>query len=311
MVTEEMAARVEHAAAEMGYRPNPFAYSLKTNRSFAVGVLIPDLTNPVFPPIIRGVERTLGDAGYTVILANSDNQGDRELVNLEELKTRQVDGLILATAHREDALIALCRAEEIPFVLVNRRSDEDGVSSVVADDAAGVRAVVSHLATLGHRRIAYIAGPQNLSTGLGRYRGFLDAMRGEGLEPAPDLIAFCDAFTEKEGFRAARDLLAGGGGFSAIVAGNDLLALGCYDALADLGLRCPEDISVTGYNDMPFADKFAPPLTTVRIPLDRMGAAAAKLLLRHMQDAGAGTQSMMLTPELMVRGSTARPSSGG
>jgi len=307
MVTEDVARRVIAAADEMGYRPNPFALSLKTNRSYIVGVLIPDLTNPLFPPIIRGVERTLAEAGYTVILANSDNQAERERRNLGIFRERQVDGLVVATAHREDDLIAATREDDIPLVLVNRATDDPETPWVINDDAVGIRQVVDHLAGLGHAAIAHLAGPQTLSTGHGRHRAFVEAMGEAGLVADDNSIAIASAFTEEEGRRAAAELLADGPPFTAIVAGNDLLALGCYDALQAAGKRCPDDVSVTGYNDMPFADKFAPPLTTVRIPHDEMGVMAARLLLERIEGVRVKTRSAALRPALIVRGSTARP----
>lgn len=305
MVSPALADRILEAADEMGYRPDPFALGLRTQKSYTVGVMIPDLTNPVFPPIILGIERVLEEAGYTAILANSDIYADHDRDVLEKLTARRVDGLILATAHRRDPVVAECVAEGVPLVLVNRTVDGDDVFAVVNDEAWGMKLAVSHVAQLGHGRIAHIAGPRNLSTGHGRYRGFLDAMRENGLEPDPELVVTCQAFTESEGKRAIATLLDGDQGFTAVIAGNDLLALGCYDAFSERGIRCPEDISVTGFNDMPFIDKFDPPLATIRIPLDEMGEEAARLLLDIIRHPETAPVTRKLKPEFIARGSTA------
>lgn len=305
MVSSGLAERILKVADEMGYRPDPFALGLRTRKSFTVGVMIPDLTNPVFPPIILGIERVLKEAGYTAILANSDIYADHDREVLEKLRARRVDGLILATAHRQDPVVDECLAEGVPLVLVNRKVDGDDVFAVVTDDAWGMKLAVSHVVEKGHSRIAHIAGSQGLSTGYGRYQGFLDAMRGHGLEPDPELIVICQAFTESEGKRAIETLLDGDKSFTAVIAGNDLLALGCYDVFAERGIRCPEDISVTGFNDMPFIDKFDPPMATIRIPLGEMGEEGARLLLDIIRHPETAPVTRKLKPEFIARGSTA------
>lgn len=306
MVSKPVAERVLETAKEMGYRANPFAYSLKTNRSFTVGVLIPDITNPLFPPIIRGIERVLGPAGYTTILADSDEDPDIEQGILDRMRARQVDGLILATAHRADHVVEECKADGIPFVLINRTMKGEGIYSVTNDDFGGIAMAVDHLADLGHKRIAHLAGPQDLSTGFDRRRGFLEAIKARGLEADPELIHICGALSEEEGRVGLDFLLDNAGPFTAVVAANDMLALGCYDALEARGLRCPGDLSVTGFNDMPFVDKFSPPLTTVRIPHYEMGNIAANILLSLLEGEGDELpQSVCHTLELIVRGSTA------
>ena len=304
MVTAEIADKTLAAATRLGYRPNSFAQSLKTNRSRTIGVLIPDLTNPVFPPIIKGIDQTLETAGYTAIVVNSDNQVNREQICLERLQERQVEGLILATAHLDDPTIDRCLSENMPFVLINRTTRQNDIPSVVGDDAAGIRKLIEHLAELGHRRIAQVAGPQNTSTGLWRNQAYAQAIREFGLEARPDLITIADAFTEAAGQRATEQLLNHGRPFTAIIAGNDLIALGCLDALNAAGLKCPDDISVAGYNDMPYVDKIDPPLTTIHIPLTEMGAYAARMLLQYLSETPSSPQTVRMVPQLVVRGST-------
>jgi LacI family transcriptional regulator len=314
MVTAAIAQRVTEAAERLGYSPNPFALSLKTNRSYLVGVLVPDLVNPIFPPIIRGIESVLDAAGYTAIVANSDNQPERERSILERMQARQVDGLILATARRDDALVEQCIAQRDPLVLINRTVEGRPVHAVVNEDRGAMRLPVDHVVGLGHTRIAHLAGPQGLSTGQRRLQGFRDAMKAHGLKADAGLIAECAAFAEEEGLRAARALLQGHTPFTAIVAANDRLALGAYDALAERGLRCPADVSITGFNDMPLVDRVSPALTTVRIPLYEMGAQAARMLLSQLAPGRGGLKHgglkhdgprvVSLQPTLIIRGST-------
>lgn len=304
-VSEEVAENVRRVAKEMGYKTNPFAYSLRLNRSFTIGVLIPDLSNPMFPPIIRGIEHRLARSGYVAIFGDSDDRAGEERRIVERLKARQTDGLILATAHRADDLIKECLEEGLPVVLINRSVENGGVASVTNDDVAGVRKAVRHLCELGHRRIAHVAGPQEISTGYQRYLGFLAAMKAEGLAVDEDLVAFCERFSEEEGRLALAGILANKKPFTAVVAANDLLALGCYDAIEAAGLSCPQDISVTGYNDMPFADKFKPALTTIHIPLYDMGELAAEAMLDMIDADNEEPRKIVVPPELIVRGSTA------
>jgi len=305
LVNERTARRVLEAAQELGYRPNPIARGLRTNRSNTIGVLVPDLMNPLFAAVVRGIEDGLREAGYTPLIANTDNDAEREQVAYEAMNARQVDGFIAATARRDHWLLADDARTGVKLVLVNRRVDSDALPAVTGDDHEGIRLAVEHLVRLGHRRIAHVAGSQSLYTGWSRHQGFLDAMRSEGLEADPDLIVYSQGFTVREGGRCCGELLERGREFTAVVAGNDLLALGCYDALEQRGLRCPEDVSVVGYNDMPFVDRFRPPLTTVRVPHYELGATAAALMLEQLRGRDLPPRQLLLAPELVVRGSTA------
>jgi LacI family transcriptional regulator len=310
LVNEETARRVVSVADRLGYQANPIARGLKTSRSFTIGVLIPDLTNPLFPPIVRGIQAVLEEAAYTPLIANTDNDPDRERADFEAMRARHVDGFITATARSDPALITLLQGLGLPVVLVNRRLEEEIFPSVVVDDHLGIRLAVRHLAELGHTRIAHIAAPQNLSTGYLRHEGFHAAMREAGLEVDPDLVRVGEGLLETEGERLCANLLDGSSEFTAIVAANDLMALGCYDSLAARGVACPGEVSVVGYNDMPFAAHFHPPLTTVRIPHSELGTRSAELLLAQLQGRDGEPAQVELEPSLVVRESTAQPRSG-
>lgn len=307
LVSAETAARVSEAAARLGYAINPIARSLKTSRSGTVGVVIPDLTNPLFPPIMRGIDDVLGPAGYSVLLVNTDNDKDREAVQIASLRARQVEGLIVATALLHDPPMSRLAAEDIPLVLINRRMAAPGLPSVTGDDAAGVYLAVHHLASLGHRRIAHLAGPQRTSTGQVRLRAYHQALQDLGLPHDNDLVVECEAWTEVQGAHHLNRLFERKIEFTAILAGNDLLALGCYDQLSQRDIACPAEMSVVGFNDMPIVDKLRPSLTTVHIPQYEVGAEAARLLLDRIRDEKAPAKSILLPIELVVRNSTAAP----
>jgi LacI family transcriptional regulator len=307
LVNPETAQRVIRAAAELGYQPNPIARGLKTNRSFTIGVLIPDLTNPLFPPIMRGLEDRLGDAGYTLLTVNTDNDPERERKQMTALRARQVDGLIAATARLDVELLASVAGEGVPVVLVNRSLEDGSLPAVTVNDRQGIALAVGHVASLGHERIGHVAGPQHASTGHRRRLGFTDAMQDANLEAPAERVSVANAFTESDGARACEELLEHEPRLTAIVAANDRLAIGCYDVLEARGLRCPEDLSIVGFNDMPFVDRLRPPLTTVRVPQREIGVVAADLLLERLADGDQDSREILLEPVLIVRGSTAAP----
>ncbi|HEX7186892.1 MAG TPA: LacI family DNA-binding transcriptional regulator, partial [Actinomycetes bacterium] len=304
MVSAATAERVVLAAAELGYRPNIYARSLKTARSDSVGLVIPDLMNPLVPPMVRGAEDVLVPAGYNPLVANTDNDPSRERAQIQSLRARQVEGLIVATARLQHPYLETLHEGGVPLVLANRLLGAGQIPSVTADNAVGSAAAVAHLAALGHTRIAHVSGPQELSTGLVRRRGYLQGLRDAGLPEDPRLVVACDAWTEEEGARAFGALLDAGIEVTAVVAGHDRVALGCYEALAARGLSCPEDISVVGFNDMPFMDKMRPAMTTVRVDHYQVGAEAARLLLDALRDPGRPARAVLLPTVLVVRGST-------
>jgi LacI family transcriptional regulator len=308
LVSEETARRVIEAAERLGYRPNPVARSLRTRRSHTVGVLIPDLNNPLFPPIVRGLEDRLAEHGYVALLGNTDADERRERNLFDQMRARHVDGFVLATATLQSPVLAEAAEADLPVVLMNRIAQGYPFSSVSVDNEQGVRAAVVHLASLGHTRIGHIAGPQEISTGVSRYRGFLAGMAASGLTADDGQVVYAAGYTIEEGVRCARELLGRGGGLTAIVAANDMLAVGCYGALDELGMACPDDISVTGFNDMPFIDRLRPPLSSVRFPHYQLGTEAAKLLLERVEGGDGPVKILYLAPELVVRGSTSAPS---
>ena len=303
LVSDATAMRVNEVAREMGYRPNAIARSLKRGRSMTIGVILPDLTNPLFPPMVRGIEEALAPAGFTALLANTDNDAARARAVVQALRLRQVDGWISAVPTLTEQLF---EDPDVPLVLLNRQ-DEVDTPAVVGDDRSGIEQSLAHLVGLGHRDIAYVAGPQTISTGVNRYNAYLDTLAAHGLKPDAAIVRFAGSFTERAGSLALRELLDTRAHFTAVLAGNDLLALGCYELLARHGLRAPDDLSVVGFNDMHFADRFDPPLTTVRIPHHEMGRCAAELLLARIGGEDQAAGPVVLPAQLIVRASTRSP----
>ncbi len=308
LVNAETARRVLKAAQSLSYSPNPIARSLKTAKSRTIGLVLPDLTNPLFPPIVRGIEDVLGPAGYSALIVNTDNDPDREQALVDSLRSRQVEGMIIATARLDHPLLQQLHEQGVRMVLVNRRAEHLDIPCVTPDDATGIALAVQHLATLGHRRIVHLAGPTTTSTGLIRAKAFQAAVRDQGLDDDPARIVGCAYWTEAEGAAALRKVIDSGTEFSAVVAGNDLIALGCYDVFAERGISCPGDVSVVGFNDMPFLDKLQPPLTTIAVPHHSIGVEAARMLLESLDEPDRPARSVLLPVALVERGSTAPPS---
>jgi LacI family transcriptional regulator len=307
LVNDATVRRVVAAAERLGYQPNALAQGLRSNRTNSIGMIIPDLTNPLFPPLIRGVEDRLSQAGVTLLIASSYNDPDKERDILDVMVGRRVDGLIFGTARRSHPTLEQHVRAGNPVVLVNRTVDEPVVPSVAADDHMGVGLAMKHLVEIGHRRIAHVAGNRIASTGLQRYQSFVAWSEALHLEADPGLVVHARWFNQLDGAAAFRELLDRGVEFTAVLAANDLVALGIYDVCAERGIRVPEDMSVVGFNDIPFADRFAPPLTTVRIPHYDIGRHAAELILTAIEQPGETPVSLRLAPELKVRGSTAAP----
>ena len=303
-ITEATAGKVRKAARELGYLPDPTARSLRTRRSGVVGVVVPDLTNPVLPAIVRAIEETLWDAGLACLLADTDNDEDREAAVIAEFLARRCEGLIVATATRASATVRELDGGDLPTVLVTRNIDGSSLPFVGADDASGVRALVQHLVELGHVRIAYLTGPATLSTTFTRETAFRDAI-GDllGRECHP-VVRHGASFTIDAGRQLALQFLGERPAVTAIVAGNDMMAIGCLEALAVAGLRCPQDVSVAGHNDMPLVGKLQPPLTTVAFKQQSLGVRAAQVLLDRLAGNGHSARRHLVPTELVVRGST-------
>jgi LacI family transcriptional regulator len=304
LIGADTVRRVEQAARDLGYEANSLARGLRSARSLSVGVLIPDLTNPFFPPLVRGIEDRLLRDGYTALLTNTESDHGRERRSLAALSARQVDGFIFVPSAEGGDLVRELVAAQTPLVLVNRGVTGVPAFSVTPDDRRGAALAVEHLVGLGHHGIAHLGGPPRLSPAADRRRGFEEALAALGYAAEPPPIACAPTFTEGAGVAPAQELIARGG-FTAIVAANDLLAVDCIDTLRAAGLDCPRDVSVVGFNDMPFAERIQPALTTIRHSPYEMGRQAAELLLEQVTTREAVPRTVVLPPTLVARASTA------
>jgi LacI family transcriptional regulator len=306
LVRPGTARRVIRAAQSLGYVCDHSAVSLRTRSTRTVGVLLPDLAGPLAAAFARGLEDHLTAAGYVALTGSTDCDVTRERVFLTMMRSRHVDGLILAGCAARPPLAAAARRLGLDVVIAGTVPENGTLPAVSADFPRGMRMLVGHLTALGHRSIACVTGPGEG----GRYRDFLAAMAAAGLRPPPFPALTARAHTAGEGNRCCRRLLAGRAACTAIITTSDLLAAGCCQALAEEGRACPRQVSVTGCGDLPLADSMTPPLTTIRLPQYHVGAQVARLLLDRIASAGEPPVVRLLPPELVVRGSTAPPSAG-
>ena len=296
-------ARIEALLRETEYRPNGVARGLKLRQTFVLAVVIPDITNPFFAGLFRGIEDGAAPRGYNVLLCNTDGSPDRQRSHLQSLNARRVDGVILASTVLNDPAVRWLRHHRIPYVLVNRFSDEGSDPFVGSDDVAGGLLATQHLIELGHRRIGHLAGQATVSTGMLRRRGYRAALAGAGLPADPELEAEA-GYMEEGGARATMQLLSLDNRPTAIFAVTDMTAVGAYGAARRMNLRVPQDVAIVGYNDIPLAGRLIPGLTTVHVPIDEFGTVAARMLLDQVEAGELAQRRVVFTPELVVRGST-------
>jgi LacI family transcriptional regulator len=309
-LSEQVIQRIRDAAKRMDYRPNRLAAGLRTKRTKTVGVVIPDISNPLFPPIVRGVEKVLEPLGYVSIIVNTDGRRDREQEMVGVLLEHGVDGIIHAAVERDDPILDEVRRAGVPLVTVNRALEDHSVPGVVNDDADGIAMMMEHLVSFGHTEIAHIAGPEQLSTGVIRLAAFRAAAIKYGLDIPEYHISQSTELNEKNGKRCAQALLSLTRPPTAIIAANDRLALGVFDAIQQMGLSCPDDISVTGFNDYGFLKLIPPGLTTVKVDKQAGGRRSAELLMQLIDDPENLTDKHVVLPvEPVFRGSVAAPRS--
>ncbi|HEX9762440.1 MAG TPA: LacI family DNA-binding transcriptional regulator [Acidimicrobiia bacterium] len=301
-ITQDTEERIREVARRLGYRRNIIARALRTGRTLVVGMVVPDVANLYQAGITRGAGDVLYADGYSLILASTDDDPAHAESQVSAMLGVQVEGLMYGVAREDDALLAGIIDEGIPVVLFNRAAPGLRVSAVLPDDHAGTRLAVEHLLSLGHTRIVHVGGPEDVSSTVNRLEAFEESLRAAHLTGSHH---FAQRQNEDEGYRVTGTLLVEQPDTTAVLAANDRLALGAIDAIRASGRSCPEDVSVVGFNDMPYSDRFSPPLTTVRISQYELGARAARLLLQTITDPDRAAETQLVTPELVVRGSTA------
>ncbi len=297
-------AHVLETAARLGYSPNPAAQALESGRTTTLGLLVPDITNPYFAGVIKGAERAADAAGYTLVLGDTQENPGREEQLLGRLG-RAVDGFVVAASRLPDE--ALRRAAELnPLVLLNRATS--GLACVVADFDTGTQQIVAHLASHGHRSFVFLGGPAESWSGARRWNGLLTAARQQGLEAHR-----FGPYTPTRASGAAAADAAVGARATAVVAHNDMLAIGVLARLGQRGVAVPDDVSVVGFDDIFGADFCHPPLTTLAEPTEDAGARAVEALVVQARSPGSGDAPVrVLATQLVVRSSSGprRPDAG-
>lgn len=302
-VRADNARRVIESAERLGYRGHHVARSLRTQATRSVGIIVPVISNPFFPLLVQAVERVLHhEHDLAVLLCDSQDRPDLEARRIRALLDRQVDALLCVPCHVADsAPAARTAAAAVPVVQVDRWTDDVHADVVSIDHAHGIRAVVEHLVASGRRRLAYVGAKANNAAAQVRAAAFHDCLNAHSLPDGPRLAG---EYTIGWGREAAERLLARGRRLDAIVCGNDLIAIGVLDQLRATRVAVPDDIAVTGFDGIEFTRSTAPPLTTVRQPVERIAARTVELLLERLDRAGEPPRTDRFEGDLVVRGST-------
>jgi len=291
--------RVEKVIQKLGYQPSRLARGLRLKTTDLLGVIIPDITNPFFPSIVRGAEDVAFSEGFRLVLCNADNDPVKERIYFKDLRTFQPAGLIIIPS-LESMLQKEIQESNLPIVIVDRRPRWWTGDTVVANNEKGGHGVGEHLVGMGHRVLAAIAGPSKISSAHERMQGFRRALGAAGIRLEREYIRQVP-FTSEAGFGAAMDLLRLDPRPTAIFASSDLLALGVLAAAHKCRLRCPEDVSIVGFDDLDFASLSEPSVTTVYQPGYQMGATACTLLLQRVRGSLAPPLQFVLDTELRER----------
>lgn len=300
MVRPELRERILKMARELNYKPNPIARAMVRGQSDLIGLVVPDITDPFFPAIVRGAEDEARKHGLNLIVCNSDGHVAKERQYLHSLHDLTVVGVIVVSASQKDTYVAEL-ATGTPVVVMNRKLSGPLVSQVNADNYGGSKAVVDYLAELGHRKLLYLSGPLVVSAAEERLRGFRDQCRHHDIEF--DVVRA--GFGVDDGYGAMKQAQLMMDGTTGVVCVNDLCAFGVLTRLAETGIPVPERISVTGFDDIAFARIFGPSLTTVRQPTYEMGQRAVEAIL-DMRSGHTSRQPEVLPTQLMIRDSTSR-----
>lgn len=302
-VNEDTRRRVLKIIKDLNYRPSAIARSLATQETRTIGLIIPDVSNPFFADITRGIELLAYAEGYHVFLCNTEEDPQRELALIQSLEEKRVDGMVLCSPRSDDAKLIELLTRLPAAVLINRRLNlggEDIFQSVILDDERGGWLGAQHLIQRGHRRIGFLSGPPNSFSGQGRRKGYLAALETRGINPEPGWMAACQP-TVEGGQQAARRLLEQRSDLTALFCFNDLVAVGALHACAELGRRVPEDLAIVGHDDIPLAALVSPALTTCRVQRRELGAQAVEALLERLKDCPGGCRQIVLQPELIIR----------
>jgi LacI family transcriptional regulator len=303
-VAADLRRRVLDAVSGLGYRRNGPARSLRTRAAMVLGVIISDITNPFFTAVVRGAEDQAQLAGYSVVLANADEDVAKEARYLEVAAAEQMAGVLLSPASSRQTRIDVLAERGIPVVTIDRRLAAASVDSVTVNNHQAAREATEHLIAQGCRRVGFVAGPVQTTTGASRLAGYRAALRAAGRGPDPSLTAYADFRTEG-GYAGTRQLLRLGRPPDGLLISNNLMTIGGLQAIAEAGLTIPADIAVVGFDDDIWATALRPPLTVVTQPTYEIGRVAAKLLLRRVDGEKFPPRRIVLRARLVERASSA------
>ena len=304
IVTESIRARVLEVAARLQYVPNVGAQSLMTRRTRMIGMLLPHLHGEFFSELLRGIDIAARARGLNLLVSTSHNC-ETEAVDALRAMLGRVDGVLVMSRHIDGRALRERLPESLPVVLMSTADSDHTYSSVYVDNYSGAYTMMSHLIECGHRNIAHIAGPESNVDAQERLRGYQEALVAQLPDSSADVLQ--GDFTEESGYKAAREILARKERPDAIFAGNDMMAIGCLSAFTEAGLRVPNDIALAGFDDVPTARFVVPSLTTVRVKIADLGAAALERLAAAIEQPGEVRTLIERVPtELIVRASSRR-----
>lgn len=304
LVNAETKRAILQVAERLGYQRNELARALVMGSLGAIGLILPDITNPFFSDVARGVGEIADRIGVGVILCNTDERIDRELSYIRLMRRKRVDGLLLCSTTIDAPYLQELALARIPFILVSRLSGQHDVPFVITDDHAGAKLAVEHLVDLGHRNIGFIGGPENVQASRDRMESYLNVLNENGLAALPDWKSYA-GFTQAAGREAAQRMLSLPDRPTAIFAANDVTALGVLEVAEGLGLRVPQDLSLVGYDDIIYASLPRIQLTTIAQPAVEMGQIAANWLFEALEHPAIPGLQRTLMPRLVVRSTTA------
>ena len=300
------AEAIRAAIADLDYSPSTVARSLKSGRHGSIGVVVPDIMNPFFAHLVRGIEAEARKSGHQVILANSDESAEQE-EGLVKALIQRIDGLIIAPIMEEDRSVLSLSHTGIPVVLVDRDVTTTNYDRVLVDNLSGIKQAIDHLVSLGHTDIAFIGGPLSSTPGRARHSGYLLSMAEHDLRHRPEYVVLSD-FREDGGHVSMRELWALSDRPTAVVIANNLMTIGALKALNELSVRVPAAISIIGFDDLSFANLLNPPLTVVSRDDMNQGAQAARLLFDRISGERTSAGRVTTLPvNLVVRQSTSTP----
>ena len=302
LVAPETRQRVRDAVERLGYTPNAQARVLRTARTRVIVAVVPDISNPFFAEVIRGIEAVAHENRYSVLLGDTQHNRAREQAYADLLAAQQADGLITLLPH----IPRVSPSSPAPIVNACEYVTDPSINSVYVDNVAAARDATNYLLMLGHRHIAVVNGPMHSPISVDRDSGYEQALAAFGLKRDPKLVGSGD-FSVESGMRALESLFARGQRFTAAFCSNDEMAIGAIRSIKAHGLRVPQDISVVGFDDIRFARHYDPPLTTIAQPKEELGREAMSMLIELMSHADIAPRKRILPTQLVVRGSTARP----